>query len=952
MRGVSAAVFSFLVAVSAAAQSADMFVTKNAPNTAAVGSTFTYTITVGNGGPDDAVSANLDDTLPGGIQYQSFMQTTGPTFTCSEPQVNASGSFTCSIATLPAGSVAQFDIVVKVAPGTEGTTLINTATVSSETPDDNGENNTSITGTNVPGANGNLADLRIAKSGPASQPPDTDVTYTITLTNDGPDDATNVSWTDTLPNSIPPSSPLTFVPGSFMQTSGPTFSCSSGSTTTCTLKTFPAGSTATFTFTAHIPPGTPSGDTYTNVVNVTSDNDPNPDNNTSSTTVTVTSADVGVVKTGPATAVAGGPTFDYIVTLSNGGPDAATNVSFSDTLPSGLTFVSLMQNTGPAATCNGGQLVACTISLLGNGQNAQFTITVQPQPTIPNGTVLSNTATATSSSSDPNSSNNSSTVTTTVSANADVSIVKSGPATAVAGTNVTYNVTVTNNGPSAASNVTWSDTLPANTTFVSESQTTGPLFTCTTGQTISCSIAGLAPSATATFSITAQVALSAQNGSTLSNTATVTSSTPDSTPGNNSSTVNTLVNANADLSIVKSAPAFAFAGNTMTYSINVMNGGPAAAVNATINDLLPPATTFVSLTQTSGPIFTCTTGQSVSCSIATFASGTSAAFNIVVQIAPGTANNTTITNTATILSPTSPDPNGTNNTSTTNTTVTTSADVSVTKSGPAAATAGSNVTYMITVMNGGPSNAASVTLTDVLPAGTTFVSESQTAGPVFTCTTGATVTCSIATLAPSASATFSLTVAFGGSIVNGTTVTNTATVTTTTPDPVPANNTSSAPTLVSANADLSVTKSGPATTPSNTTITYTVTAANAGPANAATVSLTETVPAGMTFVSVNQTSGPAFICSGTGPIVCTIATFTAGASATFKFTFNVPLNTPVGTSSSDTATITSATPDPNPANNTATATTTVGASIPALSPLALALLAMMLAAIGWMTARR
>src|ERR1043165_336143 len=150
MRGVSAAVFSFLVAVSAAAQSADLFVTKNAHTTGAVGSTFPYTITVGNGGPDDATSANLDDTLPGGIQYQSFTQTTGPTFTCSEPPVGSSGSFTCSIATLPAGSLAQFDIVVKVAPGTEGTTLINTATVSSETPADNPENKHSLTPPNLP----------------------------------------------------------------------------------------------------------------------------------------------------------------------------------------------------------------------------------------------------------------------------------------------------------------------------------------------------------------------------------------------------------------------------------------------------------------------------------------------------------------------------------------------------------------------------------------------------------------------------------------------------------------------------------------------------------------------------------------------------------------------------------------------------------------------------------
>jgi uncharacterized repeat protein (TIGR01451 family) len=280
------------------------------------------------------------------------------------------------------------------------------------------------------------------------------------------------------------------------------------------------------------------------------------------------------------------------------------------------------------------------------------------------------------------------------------------------------------------------------------------------------------------------------------------------------------------------------------------------------------------------------------------------------------------------------------------------ADLGVTKTGPAAALAGSNVTYTITVTNSGPSDAASVTLTDVLPPNTTFVSESQASGPLFTCTTGSTVTCSIASFPGGSTAIFTLTVTFNASISTGTTVTNTATVSSTTADTNPANNSSSASTLVGANADLSVTKSGPAATPSNTNVVYNVTAANAGPSNAVNVTLTETVPAGMTFVSANQTSGPAFSCSGTGPITCTIATFPAGASASFQFTFAVPSSIAPGTSTSDTATISSATPDPNPANNTASVTTTVGQTIPALSPLAMALLAIALAMIGWMTARR
>src|SRR5439155_22675762 len=128
----------------------------------------------------------------------------------------------------------------------------------------------------------------------------------------------------------------------------------------------------------HVPSGTASGVTFTNDVTVTSTNDPNGENNTGSTSLIVSSADIGVTKSGPATAIAGGPAYNYVVTLSNSGPDAGTDVSFSDTLPPGLTFVSLTQDTGPAESCNTGGTISCTISLLGNGQSAQFTITVQP----------------------------------------------------------------------------------------------------------------------------------------------------------------------------------------------------------------------------------------------------------------------------------------------------------------------------------------------------------------------------------------------------------------------------------------------------------------------------------------------------------------------------------------------------------------------------------------------
>src|SRR5207244_6418559 len=106
-------------------------------------------------------------------------------------------------ATLTSGSSATFTIVVNVSAQAAGTTLINSISVTSGNLDDNSENNSTITGTSVPG--GNQADVSILKSGPGSAPANTDVTYTITVTNSGPNAAQTVSWSDTLPAGTPPS---------------------------------------------------------------------------------------------------------------------------------------------------------------------------------------------------------------------------------------------------------------------------------------------------------------------------------------------------------------------------------------------------------------------------------------------------------------------------------------------------------------------------------------------------------------------------------------------------------------------------------------------------------------------------------------------------------------------------------------------------------------------------
>jgi uncharacterized repeat protein (TIGR01451 family) len=783
------------------AQESDILVTKSGPSESAADTDVSYSVGVTNFGPDDSATVTLTDAIPSGMTFVSAVQEDGPSFSCAAPTAGDTvGTINCSIASMTNGSTANFTFVFHIPPATPpGTSFTNVANVTSPT-DPNSENDTAAAVTNTPFPP--QGDLFIVKTGPSGAGADTDVVYTISLTNGGPDDATNVTMNDTL-------SDVTFV--SIVQDSGPPMVCSdpgggNSGLVSCSIATFPADATATFTLTAHVPPGASPGSTISNTATVTSDSDPNEENDSSSTLLTVSSSDVSVVKTGSATATAG-TNLSYTITVTNNGPDTAFDVTLEDQLPPDTTFFSLTPDSGPVASCvtpvvgaNG--TVSCNFIAIANTVSAQFTLVVE----IGNTLSVTNTATVSASGTDSNTGNNSSTQITAVTPSADVAVTKNAPATAEAGTNVAYTITVTNEGPSDAEDVTLTDTVPVGTTFVSMNQTTGPTFNCSGTSTITCTIASLAPGALATFTYTVNVPATTADGFNIANTADVTTSTADANSGNDTATANTTVEASADLSVVKTGPGSADPDTDVTYTVTVTNNGPSDATSVSLTDTTPANTTFVSIEQTSGPLFICVTPSvggtgTITCTIATLVPGATAIFSIVLHVSPSTPDASAIANTADLSSNTS-DPNAGNNTSTTTAFVGAIADLNVTKTGPANAAPDSDVTYVVTVTNNGPSDAASVTLTDELPAGTTFVSATQTSGPIFNCVTPAvgangTITCTIATLASGATATFDIVLHVGAVGL----VVNTATVTSPT-DPAGGNNSGSAATAVVAPASL------------------------------------------------------------------------------------------------------------------------------------------------------
>jgi len=189
-------------------------------------------------------------------------------------------------------------------------------------------------------------------------------------------------------------------------------------------------------------------------------------------------ADLAVTKVDSPDPVNTGSNLTYTITVNNNGPDAAANASWSDTLPSGTSFVSLPDVSGwscttPAAGDSG--TVSCSNPSFAVGSSV-FTLTVAVAPTVPAGTILSNTATATSSTPDGNSGNNSGTATSTVLSPANVTGTKGRSGGSTPGSTLSYLIILSNSSNSDQQDNPgneFTDVLPADLTLVAASASGG-----------------------------------------------------------------------------------------------------------------------------------------------------------------------------------------------------------------------------------------------------------------------------------------------------------------------------------------------------------------------------------------------------------------------------------------------------------------------------------------------
>lgn len=713
--------------------------------------------------------------------------------------------------------------------------------------------------------------------------------------------------------------------------------------------------------------------------------DPNPNNNVAQPVQTsvATQTDLGITKTVTnATPVAGGAAFAYTLTVTNNGPSDAKDVVVTDPLPASVLFQNVtvanvvgatgLSCIGPAVNSNG--VVSCTSSNMPAGSSATVTIVAQIAPNTATG-VRTNTATVTSGTPEvnPNVTPNSANVQIDIQVNAPLSITKVGPATVAAGDTFTYQIIVNNGGQSTALNATITDPLPANTTFVSLSGTGAFANGCSHNGgvpgTVSCSSIDIPPGQHQ-LNITVKLSPSAPTGN-LDNTASITTAgTGTIVVGNSTSTA--AVTHRTDLQMIKDdSPDAVLPGGQITYTLKVLNLGPSdlAAGEAIVTDTFDAAD-FAFLTpgafvQTTGwncnPLaqnFTCANTAPIPAG----ATGT-IIFNMTVNAnfyngAPGQdVDNQARVDIAPAVAVV--DPNSNNNQFEVATPVGPNADLQLSKvaetslgaffnspvraggpfADPLIANAPGAIDYTLTYRNNGPGTAVNVVITDVLPANTlpfpAPIDINAIAGTAPVCAfapnpgTGNQLSCTVPTLNVGDNGTIKFRVFVPANVAKGTVIKNQGQIQSDTADPNTASNVSNeTQNTVDTAADLSVVKTDtPDPVVAGENVTYTLTVTNTATpdsgSDAGNVTVTDTLPAQVNFVSANSTD-PNFNCNHSGGVVtCTAPVLPVGATATITIVAQVKANTPNGTNLSNTATVSSVATDPNPADNTSTATTAV-----------------------------
>jgi uncharacterized repeat protein (TIGR01451 family) len=632
------------------------------------------------------------------------------------------------------------------------------------------------------------ADLSASVSPPTAANPGSAATVYFSARNNGPERAQSVNVRVELTRGA-----STFV--SLTGTSG--WSCSkptpgaSVDTYSCSTSQLSSGQLGEFELVIR-PKADFTGTISVGVRVASSTSDPNVANDTSTSSIRViAAADIGVTVSGPTDAPAN-LLVTYTFTVRNNGPGVAGLFHLQLPIPSQTEWVSTRTYPGTCRSPGSTGMAVCSGSLgVRESRSIELVVKVDPAAT---GTITARGETI--YENDPNGANNAASLTLPVThPRADLAVtVNASTSFTAPGAIVNYAIRLVNNGPDTAYSAEVTVPVPAQTTTQGLQSLSGWGCAIDVDQAWFCGTSALAPGAAAEFYFSVRVNAGATGSITFSATATAVN--PDPVPGNNTVTAVATIADGADVGVTLAGPAAAAPDSEIAYVATVTNNGPGTArdVSAFFEDY--PGT-FVSIDAPSpwecnGPNPGAT--SPAGCNLSELAAGASTSVTIVVHVDPDATDS--ISNGVTVASLT--DPNGANDSAFVDTLIgDTAADLSVAKTGPAVAAAGTDLTYGIALFNGGPDAAVNVRLTDRVPDQTTFVSLAQPQG--WACTTPAVgtagdVVCTRSELAVGERGSFTLVVRSAASAAG--TITNTASITSDTPELAPSDNISSFATTV------------------------------------------------------------------------------------------------------------------------------------------------------------
>ncbi|WP_407409737.1 CARDB domain-containing protein, partial [Methanobrevibacter sp.] len=837
--------------------------------TAHKGDNITWIITVINHGPDTAVNVKVNETIPDGLVL------------VTEFGKDVYDGSVWYAGDIESGKNATLTFVTQI--NTTNVNITNVVNVTSDIYDPNETNNNASNSTEIPPE----ADLEIIKtvSNVTAHKGDS-ISWTITVTNNGPDAAVNVVVSDVIPAGLIYNGVISVDDGSFDGKVWSVDEIASGKSLVLVINTTVDTTNAT------IP----------NVVNVTSDTyDPNEtNNNASNSTVVPPEADLEVIIVNnfeeSGDVCHNGDTITWTITVTNHGPDAAVNSTLKDVLPEGVVYVS---HSTPNGTYDNEKAV-WSIGELPVGETVTLTIVTTANTT--NATVYRNVSVS-SDTYDPNLSNNYDNSSVVIPPEADLTINKTvSNASAHKGDSISWTITVTNNGPDAAVNVTVCDVIPAGLIYngvisVDDGSFDGKVW----------SVDEIASGKSLVLVINTTVDTT---NVTIPNVVNVTSDIYDPNETNNNASNSTEIPPEADLEVIivnnfEESGDVCHKGDTITWTITVTNHGPDDAVNTTLSDVLPDGVIYVSHSTPNGTY----DNESAVWTIGDMPVGETVTLTIVTK---ANATNTTVNRDVNVSSDTY-DPDMSNNKDNSSVVIPPEADLLVNitnnfEENGTSAHNGEEVVWTITVTNNGPDDAINTILKDILPDGLIYVSDDSNGtydneSAVWTIgdlPVGETVTLTIRSLVNASNVT----------------ITKDVSVKSDTYDPNLSNNYDNSSVDVIPEADLEIIKVVSNDAPhKGDKITWTIIVKNNGGDTAVNTVVTDKLPSGLVYVS--DDSNGAYD-HNTG--IWTVGDLANGESATLNIVTVVDTTNATIVNLANTS---SDTYDPNETNNECNKSTTV-----------------------------